>query len=648
VAGIVETSEQTSEEEQEQQHQSLARAPMVQRLLDAPNLPAFVNDLITTQATTVVGTEAAGFLIEQGEDGGPGFRLLSHIRPDTSTREVRDAAIKAFLDLIKPCVQEGKDGAIELGNPNEVYQPEMQYCLVTLLRAEGKPVAVSAVITRCMNLDRAKQRLQSMQLVAGYFELFTLRHNSEQARVIAQSHQHVLQLATAVATAEGFVSAAMNLCNELANRSGASRVSLGWLKGRAIKVRALSHTEEFDKKQELIVQLQRVMEECADQEEIVQYNPTGQGSENVTREAQALSRSQGGNIVLSLPLRNKAEVEGVVTLEFLPNTVVGPQIAHGLAVAVELLAPQLYDRYQNDRWLITKAGLSTKTVLDHLWGPRYMLAKLGTLAGVLLVAFVVLYQPMYHVSAPFTFESPDKVTVSTPFESFLHEIGRKSDGEPLRPGDTVKKGQVLAVLDTFDLHNKEIEAYQRMNEAQREEEKYLNTPGKVSDANIARTRKDAAKAEADLYASQIAESTIVAPISGLILKGDLSDRVGQRVQVGEGLFEISPNDKLRANLNVTERDIQDVKVGATGQLATDALPMYSYGFKVTRIIPQGEAKEGSNSFTVYAEPDAAALAKHPAWRPGMAGEVRVDVGRHRLIWVWTHRLADFLRLKLWL
>jgi hypothetical protein len=256
-SGIVESSEHESEEDQQQPQQGMQRAPMVQRLLDAPNLPAFVTDLITTQATTVAGTEAAGFLIERGPEGS-NFRLLAHIRPDQSTKEIREAAIKAFMDLIKPCVTQGVDGAIELSNPTEVYQPESQYCLVTILRAEGQAVAVSAVITRCMNLDRAKQRLQSMQLVAGYFELFTLRHNAEQARVVAQSHQDVLQLATAASSAEGFDSAAMNLCNELANRAGASRVSLGWLKGNRIKIKALSHTEEFDKKQELIVQLQRV------------------------------------------------------------------------------------------------------------------------------------------------------------------------------------------------------------------------------------------------------------------------------------------------------------------------------------------------------------------------------------------------------
>ena len=101
----------------------------------------------------------------------------------------------------------------------------------------------------------------------------------------------------------------MNLCNELATRTGASRVSLGWVKGDNIKVKALSHTEQFDKKQELIVQLQRVMEECLDQDELVQFDPDGKSSENVTREAPALSRTQGGHAVLSLPLRRKAEID---------------------------------------------------------------------------------------------------------------------------------------------------------------------------------------------------------------------------------------------------------------------------------------------------------------------------------------------------
>src|SRR5687768_13012508 len=301
-SGTVESSSQGSNpEQQQQQQQGISRSKLVQRLLaTSANLPAFINDLLTTQAVVVAGTEAAGFLLEKGAGDGGGFGLkpIAHIRPDQSDSETRQAALNAFTEIIKPCIQQNKDGAIEVGGAAGDVEP--QFCLVTLLRNEGEVVAASAVITRCRDVERAQQRLMSMQLVAGYFDLFTLRRSVDQARQIAQSHQHVLQLATAVATAEGFQSAAMNLCNELATRTGASRVSIGWLKGNRIRVKALSHTEQLDKRQELIVQLERAMEECYDQEEIVQCEPNGTTTQNVTREAQALSRAQGGNTVISI------------------------------------------------------------------------------------------------------------------------------------------------------------------------------------------------------------------------------------------------------------------------------------------------------------------------------------------------------------
>src|SRR3712207_252068 len=189
-------SNQNSQSSQQQQGGSSAASPgsnrsqLVQRLLDSSsNLPAFVNDLLTTQAVTVAGTEAAGFLLERGENNSVGLRPIAHIRPDNSSPETRAAAIAAFTDLIKPCIQQNRDGAIEFGPA--VDGDEAQFCLVTLLRNEGEVVAASAVITRCLNVERARQRLMSMQLVAGYFELFTLRRNADQARSIAQSHQHV-------------------------------------------------------------------------------------------------------------------------------------------------------------------------------------------------------------------------------------------------------------------------------------------------------------------------------------------------------------------------------------------------------------------------------------------------------------------------
>src|SRR6478752_6496887 len=114
-SGIVESQNSGSGQQKEQGVGK--RSKLVERLLDASaNLPAFMKDLLGTMAVTVAGTEAAGFLIErQGDPSQPGpvgLRTITHIRPDDSDDDVRAAAIRAFTEIILPCLQQNKDGAI--------------------------------------------------------------------------------------------------------------------------------------------------------------------------------------------------------------------------------------------------------------------------------------------------------------------------------------------------------------------------------------------------------------------------------------------------------------------------------------------------------------------------------------------------------
>jgi len=655
-SGVVEQPSQDAESEQKKIPGAGARRSQhVQRLLDAENLPTFLNHLLTQQAIMVAGAEAAAFLIEGGAETFS-LRPIAHIREDNSDSETRAAALNAFQELIRPCVEQGKDGVLEVGPANG--SAEAQFLLITLLRSDANIVAVSGVITRCLNLERARQRLQSMQLVAGYFELFTLRRTAEQSRMIAESHQHAMQLSSAVAVAEGFESAAMGLCNELATRSGATRVSLGWVKAnKTIKIRALSHTEEFDKKQELIVMLQKVMEECYDQEQVVQYIPGGQSSDNVTRAAQALSRSQGGHSVISIPLHQRSEIVGIVTLEFLPGQQLNPNISRGLTVAVDLLAPQLYDRHENDRWLITKAALSTRHGAEFVFGKQHTLAKLITVAVIGLLAFVWFFKPMYHVSAPFEFASIQPDSVVSPFEGRIESVKTIVDPisgitRKIKPGDKVTKGDVLVRLDTKELRIKRNESVGQASAKDRESKMYA---AQVADphadeqllakSQVAADERDHYLAEVAFYDYEIAQADIKAPRTGIILKGDLEDKLNAPVKQGDEMFQIGDPNNLRIELSVEDRDIQDIHERQHGKIATNALPNEKFDFVVDRIVPVGAPKEGSNVFTVYGTVTG---ERSDAWLPGMAGEARVDVAPKRLAWIWTHRLIDFVRLKLWM
>jgi multidrug resistance efflux pump len=642
-SGIVESSQSGGSSDQQQQQQQAAspasRNKLVQRLLAAgSNLPAFIADLITTQAVVVAGTEAAGFLLEAGsEQGTAQLKTVAHIRPDNSAPEVREQALNAFREIVTPCLQQGKNGAILIEGTEGVGEP--QFCLVTLLRNEGNVVACSAVITRCRNQDAAQQRLMSMELVAGYFDLYTLQQKSEQYREVARRNQDVLQYGSSVATAEGFESAAMNLCNELATRTGAARVSLGWVKHDKIKLKAISHTEQFDRKQELSVMIEKVMEECWDQEDNVIFDPEGESSPHVSRDAQQLSRVNGGETVMSLPMRNRGEIVGVMTLEFNRDKKLEQHNATALAVSVELLAPQLFDRYQNDRWWITKTGIAIVDLWKLTVKPQHALAKLIILLVLAAVLCLIFIRPMYHVAAQFKFGVINKRTISAPYQGVIEKVFKF-------PGDTVKAGDALLKLKTYDLEQQWIKS--KRDAASKRAEADADdgmTPPKSAEAMAARKEADADDAGADYYKSQIQQATITAPIDGVVLTGDLTDKQDSTVKLGDPLMEVGKKDDLRVEIDVPEREIQMVTEGRSGEIATKAMPSLSSKITVDQIIPLGNPKEGSNTFRVYAKIDDPIS---PDWRPGMEGEARIDFQKRPVIWIWTHRLIDWVRLKVWM
>ena len=643
--------------DREQGERRITRARLVQRLVENDgDLPEFMRDLIHTQAVVVAGTEAAAFLIEPSQQGGgagghrPELRTVAHERPDNVEEGVRRQAILAFREIVQQCLDKDKDGALRVG-PAQDAESDAQFCLVTILRQEDRPVAATAVITRCRDEGRALQRLNTMQLVAGYFELFLLRRQTEQTRQTARTHQDVFQFASTVATAENFHASAAGLCNDLAARAGATRAAIGWVKGLAgdrVKLQAISHTEEFDKKQELSVQIARAMEECLDQDEFVQFDPAGQSTDNVTREAMALSQMEGGNRVASVPLRKGDRVVGVLTLEFPPEKPGGPAESTMVAVAAELLAPQLYDRYQNDRNLAVKAGISARDTTKKVFGLRqHTLAKLLILSAAALIAFLVLYRPMYAVSAPFEFAPVDQRVVDSPYDGQIVNA-------LVEEGDPVTAGQDLVVLDTEELEGRLYEVETQARAARARAQALFagrdDDPTALVQARSAGFDADALDAEAANLRRQIERSTVRSPIDGVVLsvegQADLRERVGNVVRTGDPLVIVGDPDDLLVEARVADRDVEDVTVGGLGTLATSARPGEKVPVEVVKLVPAAAADQSSaaNAFTVVCRP----LEENPDWRVKGTGEVRLDVEPRSLAWQWTHRLVDWVRLKLWL
>ncbi len=64
---------------------------------------------------------------------------------------------------------------------------------------------------------------------------------------------------------------------------------------------------------------------------------------------------------------------------------------------------------------------------------------------------------------------------------------------------------------------------------------------------------------------------------------------------------------------------------------------------MNRITPISTASEGRNYFRV----EAGLQQTSDRLRPGMEGVGKIVAGRARLIWIWTHEVTEWVRLKLW-
>jgi RND family efflux transporter MFP subunit len=252
-----------------------------------------------------------------------------------------------------------------------------------------------------------------------------------------------------------------------------------------------------------------------------------------------------------------------------------------------------------------------------------------------LVVFFSLFTVDYRVSAPTSIEGEVQRAVAAPFNGYIKEA-------PVRPGDVVKEGDLLCLLDDRDLR---LERLKWVIEKEQLTNQYHEAMAKRERAQIRITRAkiDQAEAQLALIEEQLGRTRVTAPFEGVIMSGDLSQSLGSPVERGQELFRVAPLDAYRVIVEVDERDINHIRVGQKSELVLPSMPGEGFPFVVEKITPVSLAKEGRNYFRVEAKMEKSS----ERLRPGMEGVGKVTVDRRKLIWVWTHTAVDWVRLQIW-
>ena len=477
----------------------------------------------------------------------------------------------------------------------------------------------------------ALRRLQLAMYVPAHFQL---RRMALHLRAAENGAASVLDLVALLNRTGRYLEAAMALCNELAARHRCDRVSLGWEKAGYVQTQAVSHTDDFVRKMEAVQLLEAAMEECFDQEETLIW-PLPPGEEQIARDHTAYASAQGAKYLCSVPLRVGDRPLGVLLCERQTEAFEEEEV-RDLLIAADLSAPRLQELAKRDRWFGARMSSAMKEQVATLVGPRHTGSKIVAVLIAVALAVLFLGGMTHRVDAPYTLRAEPVSYLTAPFNGFIREVRTE-------PGSAFAANETLLSLDTRDLFLEEAAALADQDRFQREAEK-AQAENALADMRIGQAQTEQARVRLQMVRHRLSQAVITAPYAGYVVEGDLKQRVGAPVRQGDVLFRVSQLETTYVEARVSERDIQELKVGAKGEIAFTSQPKLKFPIEVLLIEPVAVSDEQGNVFVVRCRLNE---ARADWWRPGMTGLAKLEGERQTFFWIFFRRTIDYLRLKLW-
>lgn len=482
--------------------------------------------------------------------------------------------------------------------------------------------------------EHLKYVMEQLQWGISWMEIMLRRERENEIKNSFERLKASVDMLADVLSKKNYMSSSMSFVTELATYLKCDRVSLGLLINKKMKIQAVSHSSRVSDNMNLIRAIIQAMEEAVAQGKEIYFPPTA-NDRKIVLDHEILSRKHGSEYILSIPIYGEDKYLGVITLEKSKGTAFVQDDAMYCSSVASLILPVLESTRRNERPILIQAADGCKTQIKKIIGPDYTGRKLLFLLIILLLVFFSVKKGDYKISSDTVLEGAVKRVIVSPFEGYIKDAY-------IRAGDNVAQDEKLCVLDDRELRLERLNWISKIAQYQKQYQE-AQALHKRADAKIIKAQLDQATVRLDLTESQLERTVLTAPFKGIVLSGDLSQKLGGAVGKGEVLFEIAPLDEYRIILEVDERRISDVSIGQQGWMILSALPNDKINFTVDKITPITTAREGLNYFRVEAKPSIVV----DRLRPGMEGIGKIYVDRRNLFSIWTKSMREWFKLKIW-
>lgn len=285
------------------------------------------------------------------------------------------------------------------------------------------------------------------------------------------------------------------------------------------------------------------------------------------------------------------------------------QVAKQLATCLPLL--------RNVFW--RRPRVSTPQVLSQL-GSR---ARLYSAIALATLCVLAVWPTQYPVDCTAKVEPLHQRLVCVPFEATLLESN-------VRPGDSVKEGDALAILDGRPLRLELESIESEIMQAGKEHNVALAT-GKIAEAQQYALQRERLARKADLINDRLRRLTVVSPIDGVVVSGDLDRFIGASLELGQTIIEVAPLDQMAIEIEIPEHEIGFVNADCMTRVRLNSIDGPSIRQPLNDLYPTSQIRDDRNVFVGRMIVDNHDLRL----RPGLRGNATTYGPRRPLAWSWV-------------
>lgn len=441
----------------------------------------------------------------------------------------------------------------------------------------------------------------------------------------------LLELNQAIDTASNLQAAAQVVVDSLADYLKCESVVLTMRKpGRSTGViAAVSGSSSFDRKSPQLRLMTAALDECLVRNSVSVLSKQMMQAPPESLALQALVRKTSLANATTIPLINaKGEAVAAIcvsdAIQPEVNGTDGSLLVRTLGAAI---GPSIDAAHRRQPSLLKRAShrllnSSRRTLFTFT-------ALLAGLACLLVTPFD------YRIDCEFECAPVNRQICVAPYNGLLK-------ASLVQPGDLVRQGQALALMDDRELRLELGELAAEREKIQKERLSLL-AEERVAESYLSALEMDRISHRQQLLSQRRQRLEITSQSDGVVLSGGSDRRENFPVTIGDALFEVAALSPLRMEVAVPAEEIRHVRLGMPVEFRPASDPSCVIHGEIRKIRPRADVRESENVFIAELQYDN---SDHRL-RPGMKGHAKVVSDAHPLAWNLFHRAWEHTLVKVW-